>query len=60
MRQDAEELLPGPKVWGTPRTTIEETDAEGVNVLSFDEPVILPLDRATRATTLIEWDRGSR
>lgn len=44
IHQDADEILQGPKAWGSLRSTIEEADAQGFNVLSFDELVLLPLD----------------
>lgn len=44
IHQDADEILQSPTNWGGLRRNIEAADAEGFNVLNFNELVMLPVD----------------
>jgi glycosyltransferase involved in cell wall biosynthesis len=44
IHQDADEVLQGRSGWGGLRDVIERADAEGFNVVNFEELVMLPLD----------------
>lgn len=46
IHQDADEILQSPTEWGGLRRSIESADANGFNVMNFNELVMLPSDPA--------------
>lgn len=47
IHQDADEILHAPNAWGLLRHSIEEANADGFNVLNFNELVMLPMNAHT-------------